>query len=186
MCRNCAKKGRPCHYHVRPRESAIDGQAQSDDRPADQATLSIRDGQANIISTRPLIPDLSPDALADQTSPPSVAEQNELVYAHPPTDSGPFIVHNAIQTPQSTRVPNLCAILQHTNFPGRSNPPSQTDSSAHTPTHPQPFEEPVHQHSIPIRQSFYVADPIQLSPPEVAVFRNYVERVSKWVFPSSP
>ncbi|PLB49926.1 hypothetical protein P170DRAFT_508218 [Aspergillus steynii IBT 23096] len=189
VCRNCAKKGRPCNYRDKPRETSTDqGHGPVDQghvEPLAQAASSIGSDNTQVVTDtasspsniRPRVSGIPPEALTNQNPAQLTGEQNEPSYTHT-ARSERATAHNEIHSLEPSPAPNLCAIL-HTKFPGRSHPSSQANSSTNTPTTHQHLEVPIDEH--PTQRPFYVTDPIQLSPTEVIVFRNYVERVSKWI-----
>lgn len=86
----------------------------------------------------------------------------------------------SVESPESPFLATLGSILLNTEFwtVGERIPESQTRQTPNYPDHLSDleFHWPV----------LHVDQPIHLSPSEIAIFRNYVENVSRWVRAPSP
>lgn len=122
------------------------------------------------------LPDAPPSA---ENGPPPHTDSLPSVVSN--SDSQPLdglqysVTQPSVESPESPFLATLGSILLNTEFwtVGERIPESQTRQTPNYPDHLSDleFHWPV----------LHVDQPIHLSPSEIAIFRNYVENVSRWV-----
>ncbi|RAK97959.1 uncharacterized protein BO80DRAFT_467405 [Aspergillus ibericus CBS 121593] len=180
ICRNCAKGDRSCRYNLSsPKDSpsAGAGSHASHQRPnLNGPTAPIPNLFGNTPppahNTVQLIPRGSPPVLITSTQRPARSPWlTEYTALQPPPH------------PSAHPVANLSTVLQNATTQEVPHSPDREGrdiSSPPTPTRASTLSEPVSDgDSIPT--PFRVPDPIQLSDVELLLFRNFVDRISKWV-----
>jgi len=155
ICRQCAKKGRNCHYDRHPQtQGSTPAAAFSGFRPQENTTtkISIRD----IISVTYTDGDLDRGRLVErQTADYSSNDFNGLHCSR--YDPGQTLTPTSSQ---ASPFANLASILSSADW-------DHEDRESQAPT------------------VFRTDEPIQLAGIEVTIFRNYVNRVAHWVCPRS-
>lgn len=153
ICRNCARGARSCRYKLNP----LDGSPSAGARNYDSVPVT-PGGFHPVVVTSNERPALSP-------------RLPEYTALQPPPHPSPYPVANLTTILQNAKTRELSSSpYRETHDIGSSPAPTRLSASL----------EPVGDgESLPT--PFRVPDPIGLSDVELLLFRNYVDKISKWV-----
>lgn len=201
-CRNCSKKNRPCQYpnsnsisldavgnggarQEEYRNNSSSREERTDHRSNEQLAVQAPHDQApvvELISNSDLV-DCNATGDSDRTlsvgdaelgDVPALLRGHELSTARLPTREEP-----------TYQVANLSTILQYANLRDQIRSPIDNsngpDPSSITLASHHRDDQDVRSEKQPKLTAFRLDEPLCVSIDELPVFRNYVDRISKWV-----